>query len=130
MKPGMSVDPCRASAASCKPATQPSVLSSSAATATAVRAPGHHLTEEGERLVGGEAQLGGTNLGELPPCTQSGKGQGRVHAAGDHPVHARGQLLLQEGHRLVDGGGLACVVVVQHESDRLTRSARLGSCIP
>ena len=36
----------------------------------------HHLVEEGGRLIGGEAQVGGPQLGQLAARPQAGQGQG------------------------------------------------------
>ena len=62
----------------------------------------HHLVEEGGRLLGGETQVGGADLGQLAARAEAGQGQGRIGPAGDHQVHPRRQMIEQKGDAAVD----------------------------
>ena len=57
------------------------------------------LTQHGRCLVGGEPQLGGAQLSQLPASPQPRQGQRRIGAAGQHRVQPRRQMLQQEAHR-------------------------------
>ncbi len=79
----------------------------------------HHLVEKGCGLARGEAQVGRVQLAELPPPAQQRDGQRGVGPAGEGQVHLRRHVVEQKGDRLVDGGCLDQVVVVQDEDKRL-----------
>ena len=66
---------------------------------------------------GGEAQVGGAQLGQLAPGAQPGQGERRILAGGDHQVHPRRQVLEQEGEGIVDRFGIDRVVVVEDEDE-------------
>ena len=66
MKPARSLRSRMASAASCKPAIQPSVRASSARDIVGGQGQPHQLGQEGRGLIGGEAQVGRAQLGQLP----------------------------------------------------------------
>ena len=77
----------------------------------------HHLVEKLGGFGGGEAQVGGAQLGHLAPGAQPGQGQLRVLAGGDDQVHLRRQVLEQKGEGLVHRFGVDQVVVVQDEDE-------------
>jgi hypothetical protein len=54
------------------------------------------LAQEGRCLVGGEAQLGVAQLGELAPGPQPGQAKRRIGAAGQNGMQARWQVVEQE----------------------------------
>ena len=64
----------------------------------------HHLVEELPRLGGGEAEVGGAQLGELPAAAQPGQRQRRIGAGRDDQMQLIRKVVEQEGHRLVDLG--------------------------
>ena len=97
MNPGTSACPCIESAASCRPAIQPSVRASSAATSRRREVEAHHLVEKCGGFGGGKAQVGGAQLGQLAAGAQPGQGQRRILAGGDHQVQLRRQVLEQKG---------------------------------
>ncbi|MNT11871.1 hypothetical protein D3C72_1467760 [compost metagenome] len=74
-----------------------------------------HPVEEGVDGIGGEAKVGGPQLGELAPDSQAGKGQRRVLPGGEDQVQALGLVADQEAEGLVDIGRLDDVVVVEDE---------------
>ena len=115
MKPAASARPCSESAASCRPAIQPSVLVFERGDLVGGEVEAHHLVEERGGLGRGEAQVGGAQLGQLPPGAQPGQGQGRILAGGDDQVQPGRQVLDQEGQRIVHRPGVEDVVVVEHE---------------
>ena len=120
MKPAWSSRSRMARAASCKPAIQPSVRASSAAASAAVSGNPITLGQKGCGLVGGEAQLLGAQLGDLPARAQPCERQRRILARGDNQVQRGRQMVEQEAHRLVDRRRLQYMVVVQHQ-DALVR---------
>ena len=61
----MESDPCKARAANCSPAIQPSVRVSSAAMSSAERFQTHHLVEKSSGFGGGKTQVGGAQFGQL-----------------------------------------------------------------
>ena len=63
----------------------------------------HRLVEEGGRLLGSEAQVGGSELREVTAGQQTRQGKGWIGAAGDDQVHLRRHVLKQEGDGVVDG---------------------------
>ena len=67
------------------------------------------------RLLGGEPQIAGAQLGELPAGPQPRQRQRRIGPAGQHQVHAQGQMLEQEHKRLVHLLGVDQVVVVENQ---------------
>ena len=115
-KPAASPRPCSEIAASCRPATQPSVLASSAATSSA-EVEAHRLSEEVGGLGRGEAEVGAAHLGQLASGAQSRQGQRGILAGGDDQVHLGRQVRDQEGQRIVHRPGVEDVVVVEDEHD-------------
>ena len=81
---------------------------------------GHPLPEQRRRLVRGESQLRGAQLGQLPAAPQPGQHQRRVAAAGQHQAQPRRPVLDQEPERLVHCRRVDQVVVVEHQQ-RLAR---------
>ena len=77
----------------------------------------HHLVEELGGFGGGEAQVGGAQLGQLAPGAQPGQRQRRILAGGDDQVHLRRQVFEQKGQGLVDRLGINDVVVVEDEDE-------------
>ncbi len=73
----------------------------------------HHLVEERLRFVGGEPEVGGPHLHELATRTQTGQRERRVRPSGHRQRDLRRQVVQEEGHRLVDGGPVDDVVVVE-----------------
>ena len=112
------------SAASCRAATQPSVRSSSAATSPAAE-PARWLVEVAGRLVGGEAEVGRPDLGELAAGTQPGQRQGRVGAGADDQTHLGREVVDQERHPGADPRAVGEVVVVQDQGDLAGQHAEL-----
>jgi hypothetical protein len=88
-----------------------------------VEAP--HVLQEDGSLLGGEPQVGGAELAELPPGSQPSQRQGRVGAGGDHQVKLSGQAAEQEGDRLVDRLGLHQVVVVKDQTELVGQDGHL-----
>ena len=78
----------------------------------------HHLVEEHLRLVGGEPEVRGPHLHELATRTQTGQRQRRVGPRGHRQRDLRRQVVQEEGHRLVDGGPVDDVVVVERHHRR------------
>ena len=104
-------------AASCRPAIQPSVRVSSAAMSSAERFRSHHLVEKIGGFGGGEAQVGGAQLGQLASGTQPGQGKLWILTGGDDQVHLRRQVLDQKGEGVVNRLGVDQVVVVKDEDE-------------
>ena len=73
----------------------------------------HHLVEERLRFVGGEPEVGGPHLHELATRTQTRQRERRVRPSGHRQRDLRRQVVQEEGHRLVDGGRVDDVVVVE-----------------
>ena len=73
----------------------------------------HHLVEERLRFVGGEPEVRGPHLHELATRTQTGQRQRRIGPSGHRQRDLRRQVVQQEGHRLMDGGRVDDVVVVE-----------------
>jgi hypothetical protein len=69
-------------------------------------AQAHHPIQELGGFGGGEAQVGGAQLGHLPPGAQPGQGEPGILAGGDDEVHARGKVLEQEGEGILDRLGI------------------------
>ena len=69
-----------------------------------VEVQAHRLVEELPRLIRGEAEVGAADLDELPAAAQPRQRQRRVGAGRDHQVQLVGQVVEQEGHRLVHLG--------------------------
>jgi hypothetical protein len=80
------------------------------------------LGPEGGRLLGGQAQVGGAQLGELAAGPQPGQGQRRVGPAGQHQPQPGRAVLEQEPERGVHRPSLDQLVVVDHQQ----HLARLG----
>ena len=119
--------PRRESAASCRPAIQPSVRSSSAVHVGGGELQPHHPVEELPRLGRGEAEVGGAQLGELPATAQPGQRQRRIGAGRHDQMQLIRKVVEQEGHRLVDLGRFDRVVVVEHHDPLLLRLVLAGS---
>ncbi len=100
-------------AASCRPAAQPSVRASSAATCAEVQAQAHHLVEEGVGLLRGEPEVGGADLQQLAARAQARQREGRVRAGGEGQGDLRRQLVQQGRHHGLDRRHVDEVVVVQ-----------------
>ena len=62
-----------------------------------------------------EAQIGRTDLGQLPMGAPPRKLQVRVHATGEEQMHLRGQMLQEEAQRLVNGRIAHHLVIIEHE---------------
>ena len=77
----------------------------------------HHLVEVGGGLLGREAQIRRTDLGELAARPQAGQRQRRIRTGGDHQVNLRGQVLEEERHPVLDVVRVDHVVVVEHQHD-------------
>ena len=73
----------------------------------------HHVVEKLLRFVGGEPEVGGPHLHELATRPQTGQRQRRVRPGRHRQRDLRRQVVQQEGHRLVDGGRVDQVVVVE-----------------
>ncbi len=73
----------------------------------------HDVVEEPARLVPGEAQVGGAHLDELAAGPQPREGQRRVGTGRHREGHLGRQVVDEEGHGLVHGGGVDHVVVVE-----------------
>ncbi|HYB87823.1 MAG TPA: hypothetical protein VEC76_13270 [Streptosporangiaceae bacterium] len=67
------------------------------------------------RLVRGEPQVGGAQLGQLPAGPQPRQGQRRIGAAGHHHTQPGRPVLHQEPHLLVHLLGADHVVVVEDQ---------------
>ncbi len=65
----------------------------------------------------GEAQVDGSQFGQLAPGAQSGQGQRGILTGGDDQVQLRRQVLDQEGQRIVHRLCVEDVVVVEDEDD-------------
>ncbi len=72
-----------------------------------------------------EAEVGGTDLGEIAAGPQPGEGQRRVGPGADDQPHLRRQPLEQERHPRLDRRTLGEVVVVQHQHDVVGEHAQL-----
>jgi hypothetical protein len=77
----------------------------------------HRAVQQLGCLLVGELQVGGAELGQLPPSPQPGQRQRRVAAAGHHQPQLGRQVAHQQPDRLLDRPGLDQVVVVQHQGD-------------
>jgi hypothetical protein len=73
----------------------------------------HHLVEEHLRFVGGEPEVHGPYLHELATRTETGQRERRVRPSGHCKRDLRRQIVQEEGHRLVHGGPVDDVVVVE-----------------
>ena len=106
---------------------------------------GQRGAQECRRLVGGEAQVGRADLGQLPPRAQTGQRERRIGPAGDDQVQSGRGVVEQERERGVDRRRRDRVVVVedqghvavlggdpvQHrDEDRLDRRRRRGAQQP
>ena len=103
------------SAASCKPAAQPSVRSASAATDASGRSAAGRVRSSSAASVGGEPQVGRAQLGQLAAGPQPGQRQRRVAAAGQHHAQCRRQVVEQELQRRVHLRRADQVVVVEDQ---------------
>ena len=112
-------------AASWRAATQPSVRCSSAATSSADSCRPADVVEVGGRLVPGEAQVGGAELGELAAGSQTSQRQGRVGAGADDQAHLRRQVVDQERHPGPDRWAVDEVVVVEDQRHLVGQHAEL-----
>ena len=115
MKPATSSRPSREIAASCSAAIHPSVRSSRARTCSAVSGTLVASSRYVRGLLGGEPQVGGADLDELPAGAPPGDRQVGVGAGADHQVHVRWQVLDEEGHPRGDARVVGEVVVVEHQ---------------
>ena len=86
------------------------------------------LAQQRRRLLGGEAQVGGAQLSQLPAGPQPRQRQRRVSPAGHHHPQARRQILQQERHRLVHRPGIDQVIVIQ-DQQHLIRAGIGGQLI-
>ena len=85
----------------------------------------HRVVEVGGGLVGGEPQVGGTDLEQLAPSAKARQRQRRIGPTAEHQVDLRRQVLQQERHGLVQLRRLDDVVVVEHQHDVIvSRPAR------
>ncbi len=66
---------------------------------------------------GGEAQVGGPQLGQLAPGAEPGQGQLRILAGSDDQVHRRRQVLDHKGEGDVNRLGIDDVVVVKDQNE-------------
>ena len=73
------------------------------------------FAQQRRRLVRGEAQVVGAQLGQLPAGPQPGQRQRRVGPSGQHQVQARRQVLEQERQRRVHRLGVDQVVVIENQ---------------
>ena len=73
----------------------------------------HHLVEELLRFVGGEPEVRGPHLHELATRTQPRQRERRVGPSRHRQRDLWRQVVQQEGHRLMDGGSLDHVEVVE-----------------
>ena len=96
-----------------QPGRPPSVRASSAATSRGLQPQPHHLVEELLRFVGGEPEIRGPHLHELATRTQPRQRERRVGPSRHRQRDLRRQVVQQEGHRLMDGGSLDHVEVVE-----------------
>ena len=80
------------------------------------------------RLLSGEPQIVSAQLGKLPAGPQPRQRQRRIGPAGQHQVHARGQVLEQERNRLVHLLGVDQVVVVENQQ-QLILAGRGGQLV-
>jgi hypothetical protein len=71
--------------------------------------------EQGHGFGGGEAQVGGAQVGELALGAQAGEGQGRVGATDEHQAAGAGQVPQQVGDQLMNRLAGQPVVVVEHQ---------------
>lgn len=78
----------------------------------------HHVVEERLRFAGGEPQVGGAHLHELATRAQARQRQRRVGPRRHRERDVRRQVVEEEGHRLVDRGGVDDVVVVERHDGR------------
>ena len=76
----------------------------------------HHPVEEIGGFGGGEAQVGGTQFGELIAHPQTCQRQGRVFAAGDDQAQLRRLVFDEEGQGFVNRFGVEQVVIVEDEN--------------
>ena len=97
--------PCIDSAASCRAAIQPSVRASSTSTSAGGQGQVHRAVQVGGGLVGGEAEVGGSDLEQVAVGSQRRERERRVGAGGDHEADLRREVLEQERHGVVDLGG-------------------------
>ena len=72
-------------------------------------------TRKRSRLLGGEAQVGCSNLGQLAASTQARQRQRRVLTRGDDEMNGRRQVVHQKGDGLVDGRRMDQMVVVEDQ---------------
>ena len=85
----------------------------------------HHVVEERLRLVGGEPEVRRPHLHELATRPQAGQGERRVGPGGHRQRDLWGQVVQEEGHRLVDGGAVDDVVVVERHHRRAGKGVEI-----
>ena len=73
----------------------------------------HHLVEEHLRFIGGEPEVRRPHLDELATRTQTRQRERRVGPSAHRQRDLRRQVLQEEGHRLMHGGPVDHVVVVE-----------------
>ena len=78
----------------------------------------HHLVEEHVRFVGGEPEVGGPHLHQFATRTQARQRERRVRPSRHRQRDVGRQVVQQEGHRLVYGGPVDHVVVVECQHRR------------
>jgi hypothetical protein len=86
------------------------------------------LAQQRRRLLDGEAQLGGAQLGQLPAPPQPRQPQRRVSPAGQHQPQDRRPVLQQESERGVHRLGVDQLVVVQ-DQQHLARTGLAGQLV-
>src|SRR5215211_7981690 len=117
MKPEMSLRSRMEGAASCNPAIQPSVISSSFATSSADRSS--PITSFKKAAASSRVKDSSAALSSIiwPRARSLARGRGQMDAAGDHEVRTFRQALQQEGDHSVDALGIDQVVVVEDHGD-------------
>ena len=75
----------------------------------------NRVMQQGRRLLRGEPQVGGAQLGQVPTGPQPGQRQRRVGPAGQHQVQARRQVIQQERQRRVHLQGVDQVVIINDQ---------------
>ena len=66
------------------------------------KAEAHRLVEKLGSFGGGEAQVGGSQFGQLAPGAQAGQGQVWIFTGSDDQVHLRWQVFEQKGKSIVN----------------------------
>jgi hypothetical protein len=85
----------------------------------------HHLVEEHLRFIGGEPEVPRPHLHELATRTQTGQRKRRVGPSADRQRDLRRQVVQDEGHRLMHGGPVNRVVVVERHHHRTGKDVEI-----